>query len=168
MSSAVWPAAHLDAVARLRVLAEAFPGAVILERTLPAPFEEVWGFISDLERSVPAFDETVAELRVLHRDGDRLRARARVAGPVPLAATFDVRLEPGWCWMVGRPPLYLVGMAAVADGDVTRYAHLEGLTAPGVPLLPTLARPVLRATRRFTRRHVHHDVDGIERALGLK
>ena len=168
MNPAAWPTASLDPVARLRVLASALPGTVLRERILPAPFEEVWGFLADLERSVPTFDRTVAELRVLRRHDDQLRARARVAGAVPLAVTFDIRLEPGWCWMVARPSLYVVGMAATPDGDVTRYAQLEGLTLPGPSPLRTLFRPLLLTTRRLTKRHVDHDLNGITHALGLE
>lgn len=157
-----WPTATLDPVARLRALAAGLPGVVLHERTLDAPFDVVWGFVGDLERSVPAFDRSVASIEVLSRHGDRLRVRAASTwrmGFVPL--DFDVELTSGWCWMVSRPRLHVVGMAAVAAGPGTRYAHLEG-TAVASRLL----RPVLRATTVRHRRHVLSDVDGIERVLG--
>ncbi|QYG91397.1 hypothetical protein HC251_02400 [Iamia sp. SCSIO 61187] len=161
-----WPTATLDPGARVRALAAGLPGAVVQEGVLAAPFGRVWGFIADLERSVPTFDVDVAALRILRRDGTRLRVLARsswrLAG-APLG--FDVDLEDGWCWMVSRPRLYVVAMAAApdpADPGRTRYAHMEGLALSGRALAP-----LLRVTRRRTRRHVASDVAGIERALGI-
>lgn len=134
------------------------------ERTLDAPFDVVWGFVGDLERSVPSFDRSVASIEVLSRHGHRLEVRASStwrAGFLPLR--FEVDLDPGWCWMVSRPRLHVVGMAAVADGPRTRYAHLEGTAVPS-----RLLRPLVRATKVKHRVHVPADVDGIERALGLR
>lgn len=159
-ASGPWPVATLDPVGRLRALAAGLDGVAIEERRLDAPFDDVWGFISDLEHSVPTFDRTVASVRILETRGEKLRIRAgstRHHGYVPL--TFDVDLRPGWCWMVSRPQLYVVGMAAVPDGSGTRFAHMEGLTLPWTPLRPLL--------HRFARRqagHVRSDLDGIERA----
>ena len=51
-----WPEARLDRVRQLRVLGAALPGVAVVERVLDAPFDEVWSFLSDLERSVPMFD----------------------------------------------------------------------------------------------------------------
>lgn len=164
MTSETWPTAELHPTGRARALAAGLPGAVLQEGVIDAPFARVWGFISDLERSVPEFDDSVARLRVRERDGTRLRvgtrASWRMAG-LPLG--FDVDLEDGWCWMVSRPRLYVVAMAAEPDPDDpdrTRYAHLEGLTVR--------PRSVARATRWRSRRHVASDVAGIERALGLR
>ena len=159
-----WPTATLAPAARLRALSAGLPGTVVEERVLDAPFERVWGFVADLERSVPTFDRDVARLRVTSRRGTRLRARTtgswRMAG-LPLA--FDVDLEPGWCWMVARPRLYVVGMAAAPlpdDPGRTHYLHMEG-----VPFAGRLLGSVARATRVRHRRHVASDVDGIARAL---
>lgn len=159
-----WPTATMAPAARLRALAAGLPGTVIEERVLDAPFERVWGFIADLERSVPTFDRDVARLRVTSRSGTHVQARAtsswRHAG-IPL--DFEVDLEPGWCWMVSRPRLYVVGMAAAplpGDPERTQYLHMEGL-----PFAGRVLGPVARATRGRHRRHVASDVDGIERAL---
>lgn len=164
LDDTVWPTAELSHLGRVRALAAGLPGAVLQEGLIDAPFADVWGFISDLERSVPAFDDVVARLRVTRRDGTRLRiatrASWRMAG-LPLG--FDVDLEDGWCWMVSRPGIYVVGMAAEpdpADAGRTRYAHLEGITVR--------PRLLARATRVRSRRHVASDVAGIERALGLR
>ena len=81
---------------------------------------------------------------------------------------LDLDLEPGWCWMVARPALYVVGFAAESDGERTRFAHLEGYALPGPPKLQAIVRPLLSATRRLHRADVPGDVDGIERALGLR
>lgn len=65
--------------------------------------------------------------------------------------------------MVSRPHLYLVAMAAVADGDGTRYAHVEGVALAGRAL-----QPLLRATRIKHRSHVAHDIEGIARILSQR
>lgn len=155
-----WPVATLDPVARLRALAAGLDGVAIEERRLDARFEDVWGFISDLEHSIPTFDRTVASIRILDACGGKLRVRAgstRHHGFVPL--TFDVDLRSGWCWMVSRPQVYVVGMAAVPDGSGTRFAHMEGLAIPWSPM-----RPPLQWFARRQARHVRSDLNGIERA----
>lgn len=162
--AAPWPTASLAPRARLRALAAGLPGAVVQETVVDAPFDAVWGFIADLERSVPTFDDDVRALRIVERDGTRLAARAASSwrvGRVPLS--FAVDLEPGWCWMVARPHLYVVAMAAEPDPDDpgrTRYAHMEGIA-----LRHRLLAPVARLTRLHTRRHVRGDVAGITRAV---
>jgi hypothetical protein len=145
-----WPVATLDPVRRLRVMAAALPGTALVERVLDAPYDDVVAMWDDLETSVPDLDPAVRSVRVLSRDGDRLRIEARqVLVPVPVR--FDVELLPGWCWMQSRT--YLVGMAAVpVDEGRTHYAHLEG--APW--RIGRLARPLIR-------RLVRLDVAGVER-----
>lgn len=145
-----WPVATLDPVRRLRVLAAALPSTALVERVLDAPYDDVVAMWDDLEHDVPRIDPMVRSVRVLDRDGNRLRIQARqVLVPVPVQ--FDVELEPGWCWMQSRT--YLVGMAAVpVDDDRTLYAHLEG--APW---------RFARFSRPFVRRLVRLDIDGVER-----
>lgn len=164
MTGTAWPTATLSPIGRARALAAGLPGAALLEGSLPVPFADVWGYISDLERSVPQFDDTVGRLRILEREGSRLRIATRsswrMAG-MPLG--FDVELVEGWCWMVARPRIYVVGMAAEPDPDDpgrTRYAHLEGVTVR--------PRTLAAATRWRSRRHVAGDVAGIARALGVE
>lgn len=146
-----WPIAELDSLRRLRVMADVLPGVGMVETVLNAPFDQVWGFIADLESSVPAFDPAVASLKVISRYDDRLVIKARTVIPI----TYNVELRPGWCWMQSR--VYLVGMAAVAEGNRTRYAHLEGLPQRGTGLLEPLFRRVV----------VPADIRGIRRSLGL-
>jgi hypothetical protein len=161
-----WPRSELSDVARLRVLAAGLPGVVVHERLIDVEFERVWGFVSDVERAVPRFDDTVDELRVLRRADQRMRVRVtwtlwRFRMPVYM----DVVLRDGWCWMVSRPGIYVVGMAAEADGHRTRFALLEGL-AFGAPRPVSVAlRPLLAVMRWRHRRHTRRDVDGIERML---
>ncbi|HEX8802845.1 MAG TPA: hypothetical protein VF743_01590 [Acidimicrobiales bacterium] len=162
-----WPVARLDRIARLRLLAGALPGAVLRERLVDAPLAEVWGFVGDLEASVPVFDRAVTRVRVVRRDGDRLRVHAwgrRL--PRPLA--YEVVLRTGWCWMASTPTVHVVGMAAEAEGDRTRFAHLEGLAAPGPRAGRAALRPLLALSRPLTARHVAHDVEGIARAVAAR
>ena len=137
------------------------------ERTIAAPFDVVWGFVSDLPNSVPQFDRDVAAIEILERDGDRLKITSRPP-LVPIRFRLDVELTEGWCWMVARPQLYVVGMAAVAAGDDTRFAMLEGVAVAGPEALRPLLAPVHALSRWRHRRHLPRDVDGIERALGLR
>jgi hypothetical protein len=161
MTPSTWPVASLSPTARARALAAGLPGAVLQEGVIDAPFADVWGFIADLERSVPTFDDVVARLRVVDRDGTRLRVHTRASWRMAgLPLDFDVDLEEGWCWMVARPRIYVVAMAAEPDPDDagrTRYAHLEGITVR--------PRLLARATRVRSRRHVASDVAGIEEAV---
>jgi hypothetical protein len=160
-----WPVAGLDRIARLRALAAGLPGAVLREQVLDAPFDQVWGFVGDIERSVPAFDRNVSRLTIDDRDRDRLRGRAW-APRVPVPFRYDMVLRPGWCWMATRPTLHVVGMAAEPDGDRTRYAHLEALVVAGPGPVRALARPLLAAGRPFLAHHVSRDVEGVARHIG--
>jgi hypothetical protein len=162
-----WPTVELGPLDRLRVLSRVLPGVWMEERVIAAPFDEVWGFASDLERA-PEFDTDLHSVRIVSREEDRLkiRVRADVFGlalpPMPVA----VELRTGWCWM--RSPLYVVGMAAVAEGDRTRFGHLEGVPLHGPPSVQALMRPIAWMSRLRHRRHIPHDIDGIERSLGLR
>jgi hypothetical protein len=145
-----WPVATLDPVRRLRVMAAALPGTGLVERVLDAPYDDVVAMWDDLEHSVPDLDPIVRSVRVVGRDGDRLRIVTRQL-MVPVPVHFEVELLAGWCWMQSRT--YLVGMAAVPVGeDRTHYAHLEGTPWR----IGRLARPLIR-------RLVRLDVAGVER-----
>jgi hypothetical protein len=163
MNTNQWPRAELGNIQRLRVLAAGLPGTALGERIIDAPFPRVWAWVADLEHSVPTFDANVASLRIIegrepsHR---RVRTRSTFRG-LFLPLNFDVDLEDGWCWMVSRPQLYVVGMAAEPNGDRTHWAQLEGFAGSA----PSVLRPVLAATRWRHRRHVLHDIDGIARAV---
>ena len=162
-----WPAPELDPIERLHVLARVLPGVAIEERVIDAPFDEVWAFVSDLEGSVHKFDADVRKVRVVRREGERLALWGfgswRFLG---LPNYFRVELRDGFCWMASQG--YVVGMAAVPEGDRTRFVHLEGLNVHGPKALRYVARPLAWISRLRHRIHVPHDVDGIERCLGLR
>ncbi len=155
-----WPVTDLDTIRRLRVLAAAVPGAVIAETVLDAPFDQVWEVAADLERELPAYLPDVRSWHITRRDGERLEAYAR--GYVGLRARFDVALRPGWCVMRSR--FLLGGMAAVADGERTRFAFLGGVRIPAQrAFAPALAafgrwaapRVLDRFAERVKRRAAH-------------
>ncbi len=114
-----WPMATLDTGARARVIAAAIPSAALVEAAIDAPFEEVWPWLSDLERSVPEFDPTVADLKVVSKDGPRWRVRAS-APYVRVKLPFDVRIEEGFCLMRAKWRLFAVVMTAT---PLPRRAH---------------------------------------------
>ncbi|GAA0660082.1 hypothetical protein GCM10010193_08740 [Kitasatospora atroaurantiaca] len=146
-----WPVAELDAVRRLRVVARTTPGTSYAEHLLDAPFDRVWALASDLEHQLPLLITDIKSFTVTSAAGERLEARAR--SPFGLRARFDVVLRPGWCLMQSR--FVLGGMAAVPEGEGTRFAFLGGLRVPGIRLadraLHSLLEPLGgRALRRFT------------------
>ena len=142
-----WPAADLDPVRRLRVLAAAISFPVyVAERVIPAPFEQVWARVSDLEHELPQHITTIRSARITRAEGDRLELVA--TGTLGQRARFDVVLRPGWCLMRSR--FVLGAMAAVPEAEGTRFAALGGFRLPGA----RLARPLLtvlgdRAMRSF-------------------
>lgn len=147
-----WPTATLDPLTRLRVLAGVLPGVHLIERQLDAPYERVWSFVSDIERSVPLFDAQVRRMKVVGRAGGRLRVVA--FGPLSAPLPFLAGIGDGFLWLQAPLRIYVVGMAAIPVGDGTLLAHLEGTPAPGG-----------RLRARWLRRHVEADVAGIERVL---
>lgn len=159
-----WPTVELDRVAQLRVLSRALPGVALEERTIAAPFDVVWGFVSDLPNAVPQFDRDVSSIEILERHGDHLKIISRPPY-VPIPVRLDVELREGWCWMVARPQLYVVGMAAVPAGEHTRFAMLEGMSLAGPEVLRPMFAPISAISRWRHRRHLPHDLDAIERAL---
>lgn len=143
-----WPISELDDLRRLRVMHAALPGTMLAETVLPADFDEVWSVISDVENSFPGLVPDVKSIRIVDRDGDRMRAM--VHGRSGLRAPFQMILRPGWCLMQSR--FLVFGMAAVPAGDHTRFGYLAGLRLPGKWIL----RPLLVALRRRLARNVLH------------
>jgi RNA polymerase sigma-70 factor (ECF subfamily) len=139
-----WPVADLDAVRRLEVLAAALPGAFFAESVVDAPFETVWAVAADLEGELPRLLRNVRSARIVRSEGDRVIAD--ITGKFLLRDTFDVVLRPGWCIM--QSTRVVGGMAAVSDGDGTRFAFLGALRGPGTrvtaPLLRRVGRPLGR------------------------
>lgn len=145
-----WPRAELDAIARLRVIEATVPGIAGVERVVDAPFDAVWSWVSDLEQSVPDFDHSVTRLQIRARRGEELDVVAWAKG-LPVPVPFAVRLERGFCLMRAKGRLYLVGMAAVAEGERTRVRHVEGVPLPVIG----------RAAISLARREIHGDIAGI-------
>jgi hypothetical protein len=148
---------ELDPIRRLRVLAAAIPGAAVAEGVLDAPFDAVWAAATDFEQ-VGAIEVLIRDSRVRSRrpdagtGGERVEVeyRPRPFGPRDVT---EVDLRPGWCWM--QSPLAIAAMAAVPEGDRTRFAHLEAVRFPGRRLFgPLLAAKMsmVRELRRFERR----------------
>lgn len=164
--SDAWPQASLGNIRRLRVLAVAFPGMIVRERRFAAPFDRVWNYFSDLERSIPAFDETVRAFRIVSHDDTRLVACARNPW-LPIDSTLDVDLEPGWCLMTARPRYYVVAFAAEAAGDHTLFAHAEACSVVGSQVIRRPIQAVLSGVNRRLGRHVDKDLDRLEANLGL-
>ncbi|MGW0392536.1 hypothetical protein ACWDYJ_16880 [Streptomyces sp. NPDC003042] len=148
-----WPVAELDAVRRLRVIARTTPGAAFAEDLIDAPFDRVWALASDLEEQMPRLISDIGTFTVTSRAGERLEARAR--GRLGPRARFDIVLRPGWCLMQSR--FVVGGMAAVAEGEGTRFAFFGALRIPGIRLVDRALHPLMdplgaRALKRFTDR----------------
>lgn len=148
-----WPVTELDPVQRLRVMADALPGALAGDVVVQRPLEEVWAMASDLETELPRLVTDFRRVLVTPGGDGRLVADAR--GRLGQRARFDVVLEPGWCWCQSR--FLLCGMAATAHPEGTRFGFLGGVRVPGAAALErTLARPatwMLGSTlRRFAER----------------
>jgi hypothetical protein len=164
-----WPVATLGDVARLRAIAAGLPGVHLHEQVIEAGFADVWGFVSDLERTTPLFEPDVQSLRVVARDGDRLRVRVRMprwAGSVPLH--LDATMRDGWCWMVARPQVYVIGIAAepaVGRATGTLLAHMEGVVLPRRRGVAWATAPVLAVSRWRHRFHVPGDVARMARQI---
>ena len=152
-----WPVATLDPIRRARVLAARIPGGFV-ETVLDVPYEHAWSWLSDLERSVPAFDVVVDRLGVKPRPSRRERHRrapdvtatsARCADPVHRASRR--RLVPD-----ARP------------GPGLRRRDGRRRRRPGPHALRTTrSRPAPRRPfpARASHRDVRHDVKGIHRIL---
>jgi hypothetical protein len=165
------PTASLGRIARLKVLVTGLPGMVVQETVFDAPFHQVWDAITDFERSVPAFDPDVARLRIVDRhqvggpdQTETLRIFTRQTWrALWVPAVLDMDLSPGWCWMVSRPQLYVIGMAAepTDDGTHTRLAHAEGIALPAPRPLRPLLRPIHALSHWRHRRHLPQDLAGM-------
>ena len=154
--SAAWPDAELDPIRRLHVVAAGLPNVAVGEVTVDMPFDELWPWLMDLERSVPLVDSMVTDVRMtgVDRKG-RTRMRARQRG-VPFPVPFVVTEEDGWCVMQAVGRLFVVLMAAVPTEDGrTRYAHAEAIPLPGTRFL-----------RPFLRWLVKGDIEGMRRNVG--
>lgn len=143
-----WPEADLDPVRKLRVLAAAIPGAVLVERVIAAPYETVWGRAEDLEDTIPRIQSHVTSLTITDRRGERMVVDVR--GHLGARARMDAVLSPGWCVMQSR--FLQVGMAARPEGSGTRFSRLLALRFPGsAAIAPLTARNLTAEIRRLER-----------------
>ncbi|MFD8382216.1 hypothetical protein ACFV2X_27435 [Streptomyces sp. NPDC059679] len=131
----------VDAVTRLRLMAAGLHTTLYAEERLDLPYDKVWAVASDLAGELPHLVPALREFRVPPGDADRKRALA--VGPLGCRSAFDVRLAPGWCLMQSR--LVVGGMAAVPEGDGTRFAMLGAAR-------PAALRPVQWAYALGSRR----------------
>jgi hypothetical protein len=135
-----WPVTELDPVRRMRVLAATTPGVAYAEKLIPAPFSAAWETASDLEHELPRMLTDLRSFEITSARGERMTGYAR--GRLGQRARFDVVLRPGWCVMQSR--FLIGGMAAVPEGEGTRFAFLGGLRFPGIRLIEPILRPVAR------------------------
>ena len=148
---------ELNAIQRLRVLAAAIPGAAVAEDVLDAPFDAVWAGATDFEH-VGGIEILIKNPRITYREpdpetgGERVKVQYKIR-PLGIKDEIDVDLRPGWCWM--QSDMAVAAMAAVPEGERTRFAHLEAVRLPG----KRLAKPMLlakmalaRELKRFERR----------------
>jgi hypothetical protein len=142
-------AALLDSIRRLRILADALPGTACEERELDVPYERASQFLRDIEHNLPVFDPFVWRVKVLTREGRKVRMRANFW-------PFVGDVSEGWTLMQAAGRLFAVGIALVPvdGGNRTRIAEFEGVPRRGWRWL----RPLFRRT-------VRADLDGIERCL---
>ncbi|HET9968106.1 MAG TPA: hypothetical protein VFQ68_07695 [Streptosporangiaceae bacterium] len=152
-----WPITELDPVRRMRVLAATIPGVAYAEELIPAPFSAVWDTASDLEHELPRMITDLRAFEITSARGERMTARAR--GRLGQRASFDVVLRPGWCVMRSR--FLIGGMAAIPEGEGTRFAFLGGIRLHGIRLLdpmlrlaagPLARRPIRRLEHRLQAR----------------
>ena len=135
-----WEPLELDPIRRVRVLAGAIPGAAVAEDVLDAPFDAVWAGATDFEH-VGGIEILIKEPRITSREPDSETGGERVTveyRPRPFGPkdVIEVDLRPGWCWMQSR--LAVAAMAAVPEGERTRFAHLEAVRLPGKRILKPL------------------------------
>jgi hypothetical protein len=150
-----WPVASLDPIGRAKVLAATIHSAAFHQGVIDAPYDVVWPWVIDLERSTPRFDSQVDRVVIRHREEQRdvthLRMSATSHG---ISLPFRVRIEDGFCLMRGMARLYLVVMAAVPEdgGERTRFLHMEAIPLPGTGRL-----------RRFIQHEVDSDFSNLKR-----
>ena len=77
-----WPVAELDAVARLRVLAQSLPWLAYHEVFVAAPPEAVWSIAGDLEGHGHEYEIGLQRVEILERSADGERLRVRGVGPL--------------------------------------------------------------------------------------
>ncbi len=103
------------------MLAAALPGAVVAERAVAAPFDQVWRVVVDLETMAPRYETNVTAIEVVERSHKRVRIVATLRGGH--VEEMDVRIVPGWCLMQSQT--VIIAFGARPAGSHTVLAHLE-------------------------------------------
>jgi hypothetical protein len=154
-----WPdLVPMSPVRRLMALAAALDGVAIERRVVDAHRDQLWGFIENLDQSIPTFDPLVRAIHIVEQDDHGHPTRVTAS---PGRITFDVRWADGWCLMQSK--WYVVGMAVEAlDDRRSLYAHMEGIRPPRAKWARAICRPVLRSLVGLHRRTVRHDINGVE------
>ena len=146
-SASNWPVTDLDPVRRMHVLASALPTAAYGQLHINAPFDRVWHYLADMDRSIPDLIGFIRRFE-LAADGSAL-----ATGLLGNRGRFTVELREGWCVMQDR--FVVGGFAAVADGDGTLLAGCGAVRTPGVRRVAPLLlgeRAVLRTLGKVRRR----------------
>ena len=109
-------------------------------RVIPAPREQVFGFLADLENHWLITDRFVRVLSLDGPAGARRGGEVLIRAPFGLSRTASIRVEDS------RPPSELIGSAAVGDGTraEVRWKLSEG---PGGTRTELTAQ-LLSASRR--------------------
>ncbi|MFJ8621334.1 hypothetical protein ACIRD3_00640 [Kitasatospora sp. NPDC093550] len=153
-----WPTVELDPVRRLRVMAAAGSGRPLFaERRLAAGFEEVWSVAGDLSGELPGLISGLRSFEVRDRDDGSGRSEGLAVSVLGHRERFEIVLRSGWCLMRSR--VLLGGMAAVPDGEGTRFALLAALRVPG-------AGPAQRFFGGLVDRRGEVLLDRLERRIG--
>jgi hypothetical protein len=144
------PDTRLDPVSRLHVVAAALPQAVVVQRRLRVSFSAVWNVVADLERYAPRFEAGLSAVRIVEREGVRLRLRVTFANGIEEAV--EARLWSGWCLMQSSTDV--AAFAARPVGDGVLLAHLEHRRQ---------AAARARLPRSLMRSKLKRELDAIER-----
>ncbi len=148
---------QLNPLQRLRIISDTIGSVVYAERHIPAPYQQVWAVVSDLEGQLPRLITGLSSFQIVGTAGNRLKARG--VGVAATRAFFDVVLDDGWCLMQSR--LIVGGMAALPEGDGTRLAVFGGLRN-------RYARSLLRPLRPVGGMRGRAMIDKVERQLRVR
>ena len=109
-------------------------------RVIPAPREQVFAFLADLENHWLITDRFVRVLSLDGPAGARRGGRVRIRAPFGLSRIASIRVEDS------RPPAELIGSAAV--GDRTKAEVRWKLSQDGAGTRTELTAQLLSASRR--------------------
>ena len=109
-------------------------------RVIPAPRERVFAFFADLENHWLITDRFVRVLSLDGPAGARQGGDVRIRAPFGLSRTASIRVEDS------RPPVELIGSAAVGDGTKAEVRWL--LSENGNGTRAELTAHLITASRR--------------------